>query len=80
MPRHGVDQLGRTLHHFSWVEFDAAGRLLAASHRWFGSSGELHYEQTLWTAPPDPLPLVASPVPPCGRGDRDPAAALLPRC
>jgi uncharacterized protein (TIGR04168 family) len=82
VPRHGVDQLGRTLHHFSWVEFDAAGRLLAASHRWFGSSGDLLYEQTLWTAPPaaDPLGLVASPVPPSGRSDRDPAAALLPRC
>jgi hypothetical protein len=64
------------------VEFDAAGCLLEASHRWFGSSGDLLYEQTLWKAPPaaDPLALVASPVPPSGQGDRDPAAALLPRC
>jgi len=78
VPRHGVDQQGRTLHHFSWVEFDATGRLLEASHRWFGSSGELHYEETLWTAPPDPdpLPLVVSPGPPVGR---DPAA-LLRQC
>lgn len=81
VPRHGVDERGRALHHFSWVEFDAAGRLLEASHRWFGSSGELHYEQKLWTAPPDPdpLPLVVSPGPPGGCGDRDPAA-LLRQC
>jgi len=81
VPRHGVDQQGRALHHFSWVEFDAAGRVLEASHRWFGSSGELHYEQTLWKAPPepDPLPLIVSPGPPSGLGDRDPAV-LLPRC
>ena len=83
VPRHGIDQLGRTLHHFSWVEFDAAGCLLEASHRWFGSSADLLYEQTLWKAPPaaDPLALVASPVPPSGRGDpAAAAAALLPRC
>jgi uncharacterized protein (TIGR04168 family) len=79
VPRHGVDQRGRALHHFSWAEFDAAGRLLEASHRWFGSGGELHYEQTLWSAPPDLAPLVLPAAPALGRGDRDPAE-LLRRC
>jgi len=56
--------------------------LVEASHRWFGSSGELLYEQTLWTAPPDPDPpaLVGCPLPTSGRAARDPDAALLPQC
>ncbi|KEF42766.1 MAG: transcriptional regulator [Cyanobium sp. CACIAM 14] len=49
VPRHGVDRLGRALRHFSWVVF-RDGRLHHVSHRWYGTDGALHYEQTLWTA------------------------------
>ena len=49
VPRHGVDQQGRALRHFSWVVFDN-GNLRHISHRWYGLDGALHYEQTLWTA------------------------------
>jgi uncharacterized protein (TIGR04168 family) len=49
VPRHGVDQQGRSLRHFSWVVF-SDGDLRHISHRWYGIDGALHYEQTLWTA------------------------------
>ena len=49
VPRHGVDQQGRALRHFSWVVF-SDGDLRHISHRWYGIDGALHYEQTLWTA------------------------------
>jgi uncharacterized protein (TIGR04168 family) len=50
VPRHGQDGAGRQLHHFSWVELQA-GRPTLVSHRWYGSSGALLYEQRLWEAP-----------------------------
>ncbi len=49
VPRHGVDQQGRRLRHFSWVVF-RDGDLRQVSHRWYGLDGALHYEQTLWRA------------------------------
>ena len=49
VPRHGVDQQGRRLRHFSWVVF-RDGDLRQVSHRWYGPDGALHYEQTLWRA------------------------------
>jgi uncharacterized protein (TIGR04168 family) len=49
VPRHGFDQQGRALRHFSWVVF-GDGHLRQVSHRWYGTDGVLHYEQTLWTA------------------------------
>jgi len=30
------------------------------AHRWYGEGGELHYEQTLWTAPEPTTPEPAS--------------------
>lgn len=49
VPRHGLDGAGRDLRHFSWVELEAdglgGGRVLRASHRWYGLSGELLYEE-----------------------------------
>lgn len=48
VPRHGVDQQGRTLRHLSWVRLDPAGEVGEASHRWYGLDGTLLYEQRLW--------------------------------
>ena len=50
VPRHGVDQEGRALRHFSWVEL-VDGRLRRASHRWYHPGGELLYEQLLVEQP-----------------------------
>lgn len=50
VPRHGVDQQGRALRHFSWLIYQGL-ELRQISHRWYGTGGALHYEQTLWTAP-----------------------------
>ena len=50
VPRHGFDQQGRALRHLSWVSFQGQ-HLSHASHRWYGPAGELHYEETLWSAP-----------------------------
>ncbi|MBM5797434.1 MAG: TIGR04168 family protein [Cyanobacteria bacterium K_Offshore_0m_m2_072] len=50
VPRHLVDAAGVALRHFSWVELDAAGLLLAA-HRWYGLDGRLHYEERLFDRP-----------------------------
>jgi uncharacterized protein (TIGR04168 family) len=58
VPRHGVDQHGRALRHFSWVRFEN-GELQQVSHRWYGTDGALHYEERLWTAPPPCLQAVA---------------------
>lgn len=49
VPRHGHDQQGRMLRHFSWVVLAADG-LRQVSHRWYGCGGELLYEQRLWSA------------------------------
>lgn len=58
VPRHGVDQHGRSVRHFSWVRFEH-GELNHVSHRWYGSAGELLYEELLWTAPPCALQAAA---------------------
>ncbi|MEA5423182.1 TIGR04168 family protein [Synechococcus sp. CCY9202] len=60
VPRHGEDQAGRTLRHFSWVEFRGV-ELAAVSHRWYGLDGSLLYEQKLWRSEPanGPAPLAA---------------------
>jgi uncharacterized protein (TIGR04168 family) len=50
VPRHGVDQEGRALRHFSWVEL-VDGRVRRASHRWYHPGGELLYEQLLVQQP-----------------------------
>ncbi|MEY2644409.1 MAG: hypothetical protein RLZZ611_1058 [Cyanobacteriota bacterium] len=49
VPRHGEDGQGRALRHFSWVEL-RDGVVQEVSHRWYGSSGELLYRQTLLQA------------------------------
>lgn len=54
VPRHGHDQQGRALRHFSWVVFQGT-TLERVSHRWYAPDGDLLYEQTLWSAP---LPLM----------------------
>ena len=68
VPRHGDDQRGRPLRHFSWIHLSAAG-LERASHRWYGLDGELLYEEVLWLAPapaattaPGPPGAAASPL------------------
>ena len=54
VPRHGVDQRGQQLRHFSWIQLSSDG-LQRASHRWYGLDGALLYEQLLWQAP-EPVP------------------------
>ena len=49
VPRHGQDELGRQLRHFSWVELEQ-GQLRHASHRWYGLDGQLLYQELLWQA------------------------------
>jgi uncharacterized protein (TIGR04168 family) len=49
VPRHGADQQGRQLRHFSWVELEH-GQLRLASQRWYGLDGRLLYEEKLWQA------------------------------
>jgi uncharacterized protein (TIGR04168 family) len=49
VPRHGSDDRGRSLRHFSWIRFQD-GELSQVSHRWYGLTGDLLYEQTLWSA------------------------------
>lgn len=49
VPRHGEDDQGRPLRHFSWVVL-RDGVLQEASHRWYGPDGELLYRQTLHRA------------------------------
>jgi uncharacterized protein (TIGR04168 family) len=55
VPRHGADDQGRELRHFSWVhlQVDSAGtgQVLRASHRWYGLTGQLLYEELLYTHP-----------------------------
>ena len=50
VPRHGLDEQGRALRHFSWIQLDG-DRLRRASHRWYGLDGALLYEQLLWQEP-----------------------------
>ncbi len=47
VPRRIIDDLGRQLFHFSWVEF-VNRKLSLVSHRWYLSSGYLAYEDTLF--------------------------------
>ncbi|MEB3308441.1 MAG: TIGR04168 family protein [Cyanobacteriota bacterium] len=53
VPRHGRDSQGRELRHFSWVDLqvdgDGTGRVLHASHRWYGLTGQLLYQELLYT-------------------------------
>lgn len=50
VPRHGVDGLGRALHHLSWIRFEH-GSPSRVSHRWYGDGGALLYEELLWERP-----------------------------
>ncbi|MFM7086012.1 MAG: TIGR04168 family protein [Cyanobium sp.] len=57
VPRHGTDQKGRQLRHFSWICL-RDGRPSHISHRWYGLDGTLLYQENLWqesTATPEPL-------------------------
>jgi len=51
VPRHGVDVLGRSLRHLSWVHLGATGEVRRVAHRWYGLDGSLLYEQRLWPPP-----------------------------
>lgn len=53
VPRHGTDQQGRRLRHFSWVQW-RDGRPLHISHRWYGLDGSLLYQEVLWQEPLQP--------------------------
>ena len=64
VPRHGVDEGGRQLHHFSWVRF-VGGELSHVSHRWYGTCGALHYEEVLWCDPTAGRSMESAPVTPC---------------
>jgi uncharacterized protein (TIGR04168 family) len=48
VPRIGVDGLGRSLRHLSWITWRGEGPVHLA-HRWYGEQGELLYEETLWS-------------------------------
>jgi uncharacterized protein (TIGR04168 family) len=58
VPRHGTDERGRPLRHFSWVVF-RDGELGEVSHRWYSPEGELLYRQVL------AAPLAAKQLAPC---------------
>jgi len=47
VPRRGLDEQGRGLCHFSWVEFDD-DQLSHVSHRWFLDDGSVAYAETLY--------------------------------
>ena len=47
VPRRGLDEQGRGLCHFSWVEFDN-DQLSHVSHRWFLDDGSVAYAETLY--------------------------------
>ena len=47
VPRRGLDQRGRELCHFSWVEFED-DQLSHVSHRWFLADGRVAYAETLY--------------------------------
>jgi uncharacterized protein (TIGR04168 family) len=55
VPRHGEDEHGRALRHFSWIHLGDEG-VERASHRWYGLGGELLYEELLWCAAPRQIP------------------------
>jgi len=55
VPRHGEDEHGRPLRHFSWIHLGQEG-VERASHRWYGLGGELLYEELLWCAAPRRVP------------------------
>ena len=46
-----LDSEGRTLCHWSWVEFDQ-GELVHVSHRWFLPDGSVAYAETLLDSVP----------------------------
>jgi uncharacterized protein (TIGR04168 family) len=46
VPRHGIDDDGRHLRHFAWVELEGHA-LSRVSHRWYAPDGRLLYEQAL---------------------------------
>ena len=80
VPRHGEDQQGRPLRHFSWIQLSAAG-LERASHRWYGLDGRILYEEVLWEAPPPPAPAGPAPGPLSAPAPGSPTPpALLGRC
>ena len=54
VPRHSHDERGQPLRHFSWVVL-RDGRLLEASHRWYGLDGRLLYQHTLLSPPAEVL-------------------------
>ena len=58
VPRHGNDDQGRALRHFSWVVL-RDGQLHQASHRWYGMGGQLLYEQRLYQQPAPQVQAVA---------------------
>ena len=71
VPRHGHDERGRPLRHFSWVELavaaDGTASVRQASHRWYGLDGQLLYQELLYQdllCQPSPLPQPARPEPP----------------
>ena len=47
VPRRGLDDQGRGLCHFSWVEFED-DQLSHVSHRWFLADGSVAYAETLY--------------------------------
>ena len=51
VPRRGLDSEGRTLCHWSWVEFDQ-GELVHVSHRWYLPDGSVAYAETLLDSVP----------------------------
>ena len=51
MRRGLIDSEGRTLCHWSWVEFDQ-GELVHVSHRWFLPDGSVAYAETLLDSVP----------------------------
>jgi uncharacterized protein (TIGR04168 family) len=67
VPRQGVDGHGRSVRHLSWIRWQGAGPVHLA-HRWYGETGDLLYEETLWSAESNGAPRVdpRAPLPtPC---------------
>ena len=50
VPRHGQDNQGRELRHFSWIHL-RDGLPVRLAHRWFGLAGELLYDEVVWSRP-----------------------------
>lgn len=64
VPRHGTDEHGRGVRHFTWAELEN-GSLITASHRWYGVDGRLLYEQRLHQRLPEPVATTAAAAVPC---------------